>query len=308
MAYNDVMRVSYARLKREMETDKPFKNTNAYPLGERRYSRRHFRMREDGAFTLHDWHLVSAEKDKHDKKHMHYYTLAVVHPDNSFEYTAIDNLGSIQFLCALAGGVTHSKVHGGHMHFYKKWHPLFMGLRINLDTHEAVTPYVLKTRVLNKKLGKEYLRQFEVGKQVGRHMLNAMDANGRVEVCADVVKEYGVDTLCNEHVTKLMVEGKYADAIACSLMLDNNWHYIRAASMYKETGDNQWPFHIARIFGDEFIREVDTQFKGKLDDSILRGSTEVFKYSEPRKMGDIFPSSKWGYSLQDLDGNNLVRI
>lgn len=308
MAYRDVMMVSYARLKRIVDTDKPFRDTQAYPLGERRYSSRHFRQREDGAFTLHNYNLGRAEKNLKTGEKNGYYTMAVVHPDNSFEYTLVRDNGDIQLFKSLAGGACHSKVRGGHIHSYRKMHPLFRGLRIDLGTHEAVTPYVMRTKALDRKKAKEYLRQFEVPKKVGRHMLEAMDPKGRTEVCADIVKEYGTDSLTSDHVTKLFKEGKYADAVACGVMLENNWHMIRAADNFNKHGDSRWPFHYERIFGREFEEELASALKGPLDTSILRGEPEVFKYSDAHKMGDIFPASKWGYSLQDLDGNNLVRI
>jgi hypothetical protein len=308
MTYRDVMMVTYPRLKRIMDTDKPFRDTQAYPLGERRYSSRHFRQREDGAFTLHNYHLINAEKDLKTGEKNGYYTLAVVHPDNSFEYKYMGYGGDIQIYKSLTGGAGHVKARGGHIHYYKKMHPLFRGLRIDLDTHEAVTPYVLRTKTLDKKKAKEYLRQFEVPKKVGRHMLEAMDPKGRTEVCADIVKEYGADSLTHDHVTKLFKEGKYADAVACGVMIDSNWHMIRAADNCNKHGDSKWPFHYERIFGEEFEEELASALKGPLDTSILRGEPEVFKYSDAHKMGDVFPASKWGYSLQDLDGNNLVRM
>jgi hypothetical protein len=308
MAYYDIDKVSYNKLLKITQTEKPYANTEAYPLGARRYSRRHFRQREDGAFTLHDWNLKAAEKDEVNAKAIGtQYVLAVVHPDNSFEYVTFDN-GSTQFMTALAGGVAHIKARGGHVHYYRQSHPVFKGLRINLDSHEAVTPYVMRVRTLDKKKAKDYLRQFEVSKKVGRHMLDAMDWQGRLEVCVDVVERFGVDFLSHDHVAKLMSEGKHTDAIACALMLSKyGWRYSRAATSIQRQGGIFW--QLDRLFAGDFQESVNDVFTtGWVDESILRGTPEMFKYGEPLKMGESFPSSKWGYSLKDLDGNNLVRI
>jgi len=309
MAYNDIGKVSYARLKREMEMDKPYANTKAYPLGERRYSRRHFRQREDGAFTLHDWNLKSAEKDEMNHSAIGpQYVSAIVHPDNSFEYVTILDNGSTQFLSALAGGVAHVKARGGHVHYYRQCHPVFNGLRINLDSHEAVTPYVMRVKTLDKKKAKDYLQQYEVSKKIGRHMLDAMEWKGRLEVCVDVVERFGGDFLSHAHVAKLMSEGKHTDAIACALMVNKfGWRYSRAAMNFYSGANILW--QTDKLFAHSFQDDIDDVFtKGWLDESILRGTPEMFKYGEPLKMGESFPSSKWGYSLKDLDGNDLVRI
>jgi len=309
MAYYDIDKVSYNKLLKITQTEKPYANTKAYPLGERRYSRRHFRQREDGAFTLHDWNLKAAEKDEVNAKAIGtQYVAAVVYPDNSFEYVTILDNGSTQFMTALAGGVTHIKARGGSVHHYRQCHPLFKGLRINLDSHEAVTPYVMRVRTLDKKKAKDYLRQFEVSKKVGRHMLDAMDWKGRLEVCVDVVERFGVDFLSHDHVAKLMSEGKHTDAIACTLMLYKfGWRYTRAANDVQRGGTTFW--QIDKLFADSFQEDVNDVFTtGWVDESILRGTPEMFKYGEPLEMGESFPSSKWGYSLKDLDGNNLVRI
>ena len=314
MAYYDVSKVSYNKLLKITQMEKPYANTKAYPLGERRYSRRHFRQREDGAFTLHDWNLndwnlKAAEKDEVNAKAIGpQYVAAVVHPDNSFEYVTIIDNGSTQFMTALAGGVTHIKAKGGNVHHYKRCHPLFKGLRIDLDSHEAVTPYVMRVKTLDKKKAKDYLRQFEVSKKVGRHMLDAMDWKGRLEVCVDVVERFSEDFLSHDHVAKLMNEGKHTDAIACAMMLFKyGWRYSRAATSSQREGGTFW--QLDKLFAVDFQKSVNDVFTtGWVDESILRGTPEVFKYGEPLKMGESFPSSKWGYSLKDLDGNDLVRI
>jgi hypothetical protein len=139
-------------------------------------------------------------------------------------------------------------------------------------------------------------------------MLDAMDWRGRLEVCVDVVERFGVDFLSHDHVAKLMSEGKHTDAIACTLMLYKfGWRYSRAAKDVQKGGTTFW--QIDKLFANSFQEDVNDVFTtGWVDESILRGTPEMFKYGEPLKMGESFPSSKWGYSLKDLDGNNLVRI
>ena len=307
MAFDDVKMVSYKKLENIMRNEKPYQNTSVYPLGERRYSNRHFRMRDDGAFTIHCWNLKMAEQDINIGIEPH-YTSAIIHLDNSIEYKYVGGCGDVQFLSALAGGVCHSKTRGGSLHHYMKTHPLFLGLRINLESYQAVTPYVMRSRVLDKKKGRELLANYEVGSKVAMVMLESMDYVGRHEHAAFLLSEYGSDFALNqdtEMVVRLMDEHKYADALMLSL-IKANWHMHRCA----ENGhhDAYWAASKRNIFGGGFSNTLNSHFRNKFNNNLLDGSPEVFKYGEPYEMGSSFPSSKWGYSLKDLNGKNLVRI
>ena len=53
MTFYDVSRMEYKDYKKVAETYKPYRGTNAYPVGSRRYSARHFVMRDDGVVEVY---------------------------------------------------------------------------------------------------------------------------------------------------------------------------------------------------------------------------------------------------------------
>ena len=101
MSFNDIRRISYERLMQRTKIDRPYKDSgNAYPLGDRRYSDRHFRHEADGTFTIWyaDRESIDNKYGKSNDKGAHYANnssymdnrmIGRVHPDNSFEFVVM---------------------------------------------------------------------------------------------------------------------------------------------------------------------------------------------------------------------------
>ena len=170
MSFYDISKISYESLANQVKNSKPYRNSgNAYPLGFREYSARHFRALEDGSFSI--WYLHREFSDKiqvggvtegwwRDKK-----PLGVVRPDNSFEFTTENGLhqGENTLLSELLGVYIHQvKDKGGAvMSTGDGEYPIFTGLRFDLATKKPLTQFTVVQPTLNRKRSNEHMKQYK---------------------------------------------------------------------------------------------------------------------------------------------------
>jgi hypothetical protein len=334
MAFDDVRNVSYNALIEHTQKVKPYRDSNgAYNLGARRYSDRHYRVRDNGVidiFFSYMQNVKSKIKEGEDLYARHGRHIASIHPDNSIEIHKSDGQGDIQLLSAMLPYVTHSQVHHGLMiRSFNRWksdgvtksHPVFRGGRFHLESHDTMTPYVLQPRAVNRKLRKEVIARFDTFKKVGMTMLEPMTPHGIFEIYKELWIEYGEDAMHEiqpELIVKLVQENKYLDAVLLSQLCkgDFGWFGMWRISqlMADEKVGNFSTHRLNNFLGDDYKRSVREVFVGgaegedKMNDLFIKGTPEAFHYKDPIPNGQAIPTSKWGYKLTDLSGNNLIRI
>jgi hypothetical protein len=336
MAFDDVRNVSYKALIEHTQKVKPYRDSNgAYNLGARRYSDRHYRVRDNGVIDIFFSYMQNVKnkiKDGEDLYARHGRHIASIHPDNSIEIHKSDGQGDIQLLSAMLPYVTHSQVHHGLLiRSFARWrrpngsdinvsHPVFRGGRYHLESHETMTPYVLQPRMVNRKLRKEVIARFDTFKKVGMTMLEPMTPHGIFEIYKELWSEYGESSMHEiqpELIVKLAQENKHVDAVLLSVLSkgDFGWWGMWKINqlMEDEKSGNFNPTRLNNFLGDTYkksVREIYTNEDGKglLDDLFIKGTPEAFHYKDPIPNGQAIPSSKWGYKLTDMSGNNLFRI
>lgn len=333
MAFNDIADASYNGLIEHTKKVKPYKDSNgAYNLGYRHYSNRHFRVREDGVIELFFSDMSNVKRkiqEGEDLYGRHGRHLANIHPDNSIEIVKSDGQGDIQFLSALIPYVTHSLPHHGLLiRSSNRWkeggsqqsHPVFRGGRFHLESHETMTPYVLQPRAVNRKMRKEVIARFDTFKKVGMTLLEPMTAQGVFEIYKELWNEYGEDAMHEIHpelIVKLVHENKYLDAVLLSMLSkgDFGWFAMWKISqlIVDEKVGNFNKVRLDGFCGEAFKNSVKAIYKGEgekdlLNDLFIKGTPEAFHYKDPIPNGQAIPTSKWGYKLTDLSGNNLIRI
>lgn len=327
MAFNDIKGVSYKQLIEHTQKVKPYKDTNgAYNLGYRKYSDRHYRVRNDGVIEVFFSYMGSvktriAQNEFDTTRH-----LANIHPDNSIEFVNYNGQGDIMFLSALFPYVTHSKAHHGLLlRSYKNRvlnisHPAFKRGRFHLESHETMTPYILQPKVVDIKKRREVIARFDTFKKVAVTMFNAMSPLGIFEVYKDMWKEHGEEYMNNiqpEMVVATTNEGKHLDALLMSTLVKGEfgwWTLWRVRQLILE--EERSGFSEARVgnfFGDEYKKNVneaylDLESRVSVNNILIKGSPDAFKYKDPIPNGQAIPSSKWGYRLTDMAGNNLIRL
>lgn len=323
MSFYDVRRISYDRLTQRVASDKPYKDSgNAYPLGDRRYSDRHFRHEKDGTFTIwySDREIVDNKYGKFNDKSDRYinYTdsvnrrmVGIVRPDNSFEFVVETAMGENMLLSrALSANVHHDKSKGGTV--YEKGrlnHPVFRGLRINCDTGEAMTPYSVFLPKVKRKAANEVMQKYEDFIAIFSAMISSMDDRGIWEVFMDMYTHEaesdeglwrGLDMAV---VKRLIDEKKYVDAGCLFHMLSRGSHMRwRVEWQMREDAQSATNNTLSSNWRINAQRDISVNFRKM----ILKQHPEVFVFTELEKNAHL-PSSQWSLLIQS-DGNPVFRL
>jgi len=335
--FNDVKQVwagglTYDKMVERTKSLKPYRGglNNAYPMGWREYSRRHFRANKDGSFSIYYKNRESVDvvesgnfKEGWDRESLTKWVdrqhLATVYPDNTFEIRhhlgqgdstyMTEALGYWFQLCSARGG-TIAWNRAGHMH------PIFKGMRLHLDPDkrklgETVTPYTVFQRRVNRKLANEALAKYDEFLKVAPVMTNAMSKDGIMETIKDLVNDKTFDRKDPQssmaNFDKLVQSHRLVDA-AVLFMLANNIHHI-VYSAFHETkphlsgywGSTNTPEREVELFNMHLNQSLKDLFKR----SVIKANN-AFNLKE-LKAGTILPKSKWGFIIES-NGAPVVRL
>jgi len=256
--------------------------------------------------------------------------LGIVRPDNTFEYVKShdnpnhfvsygqgENILLSSWLCAdqrrsgSQGGTVVGKLKPASSYStpmpdkYEVFHPVFKGLRINLNDF-SVHPschYKTTSKKVNRKAGKELLKGYETFYKVCETMLTPMEYKTFIEVAVDVIKEtklshksldsYYISTedtkLLAEIADRIKDEAPLDAFIMYSVAYDTNGMWQRVRNVGKS---NYWTSNGAEMFLPKLFvsvrRVLNKQFYKK-NPSVL---TEV-----DNKMGEYYPPCAWGVDL-----------
>ena len=317
--YNDIHHFSYPTLSKIVKNGRPIRGTNAYPLGNRKYSDRHFVVREDGAFEV--WFINLSRKQQ---KETNVQTgeggpkpLAVIHPDNTMEITHRGMYYSdyLMLEAGLKGCLLRHDVHKGGLILNKHGghtekpiiRPVFGGLRFNLETFKIPEghKFTVTKRTINRTKAKAVREELKPAANIARMMISQLDERSlnalREEVLADLklrnlaMNKQGFPTFNWETksvqdyvfdlVDKDMMGGLYAYGIA-----------VGALSLH-------WS-------GDHWLKVVSRLPNYGLD-ALLEGFTkELYKKKQAfncevhscDEVGDITPN-RWGGIIAMQDGS-----
>lgn len=321
MTFRDVNYINYQNLLSTTKHQAPYRDSgNAYPLGDRKYSTRHFRKEADGSFSL--WYANRERADRHvtgtehegEKRwsdYMENSRIGVVRPDNSFEFTARgygqgDNMMLSE---GLAGHLYNDVTRGGLMLTKGRFfHPVFRGLRIDCSSGKAVTDYKIFRRVLDRKKANEYMKQYDQFKRVGPVMYQSLNDDGIAEVYDDLLNEYGreFDTLGDVEAMRMVKEGKYVDAICVFAfkVTPGLKHFAQERARAKADGEplfNRF-FHWYPRSRVMTLKRIKDSFR----DIAVAEDESLFDYEE-LEVGHKPPSSKWAYKIT-VDGVQVERV
>jgi hypothetical protein len=282
--FDDVSRMHYADYMRVVELDKPYRGTNAYPVGSRRYSHRHFIVK-DGVVQVWHANLKTIEMMRNGKEINDWYTrrhVLNIHPDNTVEFVNVWGIGDTMFMTNILGGLVHAESRRSGTVYYHKSdpnmaHPVFKGLRVSLNDG-SVHPDTQYKMVYRKIIPSEKKKAMDVlAKQIeiGMVMLNAMKLEGMKEVWKDVHDAKGDRDELLEQASK-------------------NNHCLDVVAHMSLSGRSYWWFDYAPD-EDSFINRVKTYLK-RGEKVYIGAQSQVFKYIE-REPFD-FPSATWGIKVK----------
>lgn len=308
MSFYDISKISYESLANQVKNSKPYRNSgNAYPLGYREYSARHFRALEDGSFSI--WYLHREFSDKiqvggvtegwwRDKK-----PLGIVRPDNSFEFTTENGLhqGENTLLSELLGVYIHQvKDKGGAvMSTGDGEYPIFTGLRFDIGTKKPLTQFTVVQPTLNRKRSNEHMKQYKEFLDVYPMFIKAMNDKAALEVIRDLYNQYNkfYGAEFNDKTLKEVVDKKhYVDAAFIMYLLKTHW--VRSNFYYHWRDENAGTSEprLPREWQDQVQGTVSRHFRR----TMLAETKEAFDWID-LPMGRL-PKTAWEHKIVSPTG------
>ena len=314
MAYNDVPYLSYKTLEKMRATRVPYRGTEIYawPYGNRDYSDRHFRYDQDtGVYDIYSGHLKSLDRivaghfndatydrDMNILKACH---IGRMYPDNTFEFVAPHSQGNFMLLESMfrtyfftqknIGGATTAWRDSKHE---MKMHPLFHGLRVNMDTKEVhpSTHYTTLHPTLKIKEAKEYMEQFNEFLSVYHMFLDPIEGNGIAEIFDDIkMSGFESDMHVSTLIEDLVRQRRYADAAVLCATFNGMWALRNPKQFYQ---------HIKNS-----ARSVLSK-KHVFTHHMLYNKSGLFKY-RPIPMGEKLSATKWKIVIES-HGKDMCRL
>jgi hypothetical protein len=280
MTFYDVNRMEYKDYEKRVKDYKPYRGTNAYPVGSRRYSARHFVMRDDGVVEV--YYSGLPYKKQKEKEGNPITPLLYIHPDNTVEFNRSSDVG---FLSKLTGyWVRHDVKYGGTVvSNLKVIHPVFKGARFSLETYKCLTPYEWHHPRVNRKKAKETMSKYDEFLKLHKVFLDPMSKEGINGIFEDFHNEIG-EHWEHQHrwdIDKFdaMVESKrHVDAAVYLNVVDRGFWWIKYAV---DRDIDHFKEQVCK-FAQDGLKKVVYKY----------GSQQVFDYREIPAGGHI-TSSKW---------------
>lgn len=283
MSFFDIYpRRNYQDFLNQRALDKPYKDSNGvYPLGDRKYSMRHWRWRDDGSIDI--CYTNRQTRDKHERGEIsphsdwvHKRRLATVHPDNTVEFHNIHGIGDAALLGSVFGvNIYHEARRGGHVIAVgDNIHPVIKGVRYNLRSFDPAQPYTILHRRLNRKKTKAVMPQYDEFRTVAKVLIEPMDIVGFRDV-HETVKDEPIEAVFD------MIDRKhYVDAVV-------RWAYERS-----------WQWRWAMQHGDRAVEMLKQMAFNKLESDLNEAvyyKHDCFDYTEC-EVGKL-QSSVWKHKI-----------
>lgn len=289
-AFEDVERMDYNEFMRVVKMNKPYRGTDAYPVGSRRYSHRHFIV-VDGVVQVWHAYLKRAHEFRGGKldKNSNWVSsrrLVSIHPDNTVEFHNVHGIGDSMYLSRLLGGGICSESKRGGIVWHKnlggdlKTHPVFKGLRVSLTDHSLhpESQYKMIYRRVIPKEKKRILGGIRKQAEIAKVMLDAMRIEDIVAMWKEMRLAYDHEDMRLQKLEEAIANNHCVDMVVfMTLFKRSSWWIEYAASVEVAT---------ARI-EDMFDRGMDFY---------LSHQKEAFSYIE-REPFD-FPSATWGITIK----------
>jgi hypothetical protein len=319
--FNDVVRATYEELQRIRLNSEPYrgKDMKFWPLGNRKYSSRHFSYDEDtgvyslfyGALWRHDEEEIERRTKMSDLK---LKPLMKVHPDNSAEFVSVVDISEGLIVSRLLlgsryrdwgtyGTVSQIKSKGGMVLTVrnkddKKQYPVFNGLRVSMDTIEVhpESKFSVLHPILDTKVVRPYMAQFDEFLKVYSLYLAQLDEKVAIDTLEDLT-DRGVVTK-DEKVTiraTYTLDRKLVPSIFESLVLQRDYLGALVVLQFR----NRWGFNFGiQSWADQILLKSTKSYlsdKAAFTKFLVAGDKKFFKFKE-LPIGTL-RSTKWSQHI-----------
>ena len=307
--------LSYSRLQAITNSVPHFRgNQNRFPLGNRRENRKYFLVREENGQKVFD--IVYGQRWTRNERlelgNPGAFTalpniMGTVRPDNSFEFTADSyGQGDNRFFSNMCiQGCFASDSRRGGMVYYERYdgggqfHPIYKGMRVDTTTMQALAPYEVVMRHVDRKKSKDVIQKYERFFKVSEVMLKNMTMGMVLDVVRDME---AVGTSSGWAVgggggvwLRKQPEDYVAEAerLIDEAPLDAFVLYCVGLNVGRLAYQMRWG---SRDEQDNAHEKLFMSLKRKLTKEIYRSYASIFKYVT-YEQGKKYPTSDWGVKI-----------
>ena len=322
--YHDIHHFSYPTLSKIVKNGRPIRGTNAYPLGNRKYSARHFVVREDGAFELWFWNLSQKQQKETNVRTGEEgpKPLAVIHPDNTMEITHRGMYYSdyLMLEAGLRGCLLRHDIHKGGLILNKHGgyteksiiRPVFRRLRFNLETFKIPDghKFTVTKRTINKAKAKAVREELKPSANIARMMISQLDERSLKALREEVLADLKLRNLASNkqgfpmfHWGNKQVQDYIFDLVDKDMMGGLCAYGIAAGALSLHWSGDHWLKVVSRMpnYGLDALLEGFTEELYKKKQAF---NCEVLSCDE---VGDITPN-RWGGIIAMQDGSIVNQL
>ena len=322
--YDDIYHFSHQTLTKIVKNANPIRGTNAYPLGRRKYSARHFVSREDGAFEL--WFINLSHKQQKEKNirtgEEGPKPLAVIHPDNTMEITHRGMYYSdyLMLEAGLRGCLLRHDIHKGGLILNKHGgyteksiiRPVFGGLRFDLETFKIPEghKFTVTKQTINRARAKAVREELKPSANIARMMISQLDERSLKALKEEVLADLKLRNLASNkqgfptfHWVDKQVQDYIFDLVDKDMMGGLYAYGIVVGALSLHWSGDHWLKVVSRSpnYGLDALLEGFTEELYKKKQAF---NCEVLSCDE---VGDITPN-RWGGIITMQDGSIVNQL
>jgi hypothetical protein len=319
-------------------------NKNRFPIGDRRANNKYFLVREEDGQRVfdvvygHRYHGTDITKEEHDAleaqgcKELHKYQkydnsgqqipdefeykrytrsdniVGTVRPDNTFEFNQkYYHQGERHYISAFSRGwlVTDSR-RGGLVYSHGDvFHPIYQGMKINVETLQPSVPYEVFIHHVDRKAAKALLAKYEHFYKVSEVMLKNMTMTMVMDTAREVVDEIWKEDGGTKNYRSDEAYFTEAEKLIDDAPLDAFILYCIALNVGRLA--YQMRYHGNK--GSDITSAHDELFmtlKRRLSKEIYKAHTDIFKEVKCES-GKRYPSCDWGVKII-VNGEEVEQI
>jgi hypothetical protein len=242
--------------------------------------------------------------------YIRYYTvphiIGVVRPDNTFEFTTSKmHQGVRVVLSGYSQGWLHSDSRRGGVVYKERhgvFHPIYKGMRVYCDSMTPTVPYVVQSRYVNRKVGKELLAGYVDMFKTTEVMLKAMEWKTFVDTMKEVVDEHFEGrrlSISWDTSSGRIKSDEYLDKakeLTATAPLDAFMMFALAFDVDRM----QWNIQHAdstRSWNDTELPQLFMAVKRRFSKEMYKKTPDVFT-DHPQVTGRKYPANEWGVRVE----------
>ena len=316
--------LNYDRLLSIANSVTPYRGTaNRFPIANRRENNKFFLMgyeKNKATFNIvygdryarrnitkeeHDEYLAQGRAAGNSSSTGEYYTwekepnfMGLVRSDNSFEFTGTHyGQGGHDFLSKCSQGFFNTNSRRGGMLYRhgEKMYPIYRGMRVDCETMRPLGEDIVITgRKVNRKEGKDLLKQYVDFYKICEVMCKSMDGKTFEQTATAIYNEYKATDEAGFNI-KTEMAFALADSLIHQAPLDALILYALALDVHgirwAVRNGGTHPYH-----SDVSPMNAFEAIKRRLNKYLYTQNESVFKPVQ-YAMGERLPASEWGYTI-----------